>query len=215
MHVVVVAALSIGLAVAISGALAMGVPATAAARPAAATPAASDSGSAVAVPAATGLPSGFSTKTILSGRPDRGGGPTQFAFAPDGRIFVARKTGIVNVWTKNGAGTYVQHIWADIRTEVNSYQSRGLIGMTLDPQYSSNHRVCTCSSPRSSIPATPTRPEPAGGEVITLASQAGNLDAADSSSRITLMTGFPSIATLHSVALRFAGRHALRRARRR
>ncbi len=144
-------------------------------------------------------PSGFAIQTVQSGLDaGPGGKPTQFAYAPDGRIFVARKTGILNVWD-NG----VQHIYADLRTEVNSYQSRGFIGMALDPNYAANGRVYLLFTQELDT-ANPDSPEPAGGELISLTHAAGDPDSADPASRITLMTGFDSQATLHSVAgLRF------------
>jgi glucose/arabinose dehydrogenase/PKD repeat protein len=145
-------------------------------------------------------PTGFSISTVLSGLANGpGGNPTQFAYAPDGRIFVARKTGVVNVW-QNG----VQHTYVDLRTEVNSYQSRGLIGMTLDPNFATNGRVYLLFTKELDT-ANPDSPEPAGGDLISLTNVAGQPNVANLSSRVTLMTGYNSYATLHSVAsLRFA-----------
>jgi len=61
--------------------------------------------------------------------------PTTFAFAPDGRIFIAEKAGRVKVW-KDGV-LYAQPL-IDIRDEVNSFVDRGLIGMALDPNFAEN-----------------------------------------------------------------------------
>src|SRR6185503_2208698 len=78
-------------------------------------------------PAGADPPPGFATVLVqgnlLAGP---GGGPTSFAYAPDGRIFVGRKTGVVDVWDHG-----VEHTFLDIRDEVNSVQSRGLVGMVL------------------------------------------------------------------------------------
>src|SRR5262249_3448013 len=41
---------------------------------------------------------------------------------------------------------------------------------------------------------------PAGGEVISIKGKASDPDTADPASRVTLLTGFPSVSRLHSVA---------------
>src|SRR6202042_3132790 len=90
-----------------------------------------------------------------------------------------------------------------IRDEVNSYQSRGFIGLALDPNFASNGRVYLLFT-QELDPSNPDSPEPAGGELISLTNRRGNPDVADPTSRLTLMTGFNLFATLHSVAgLRF------------
>ena len=144
-------------------------------------------------------PAGFSVSTVLSNLgAGPGGNPTSFAYAPDGRIFVARKTGVLNVWD-NG----VQHVYVDLRNVVNSYQSRGLIGLALDPNFASNGRVYLLFT-QELDPGNPDSPEPAGGQLISITNVAGQPDVGDLSSEVVLMTGFNSFATLHSVAgLRF------------
>jgi glucose/arabinose dehydrogenase len=144
-------------------------------------------------------PAGFSVSTVLSNLGQGpGGNPTSFAYAPDGRIFVARKTGVLNVWDHG-----VQHTYADLRDSVNSYQSRGMIGLALDPQFASNGRVYLLFT-QELDPGNPDSPEPAGGQLISMTNVAGQPDVGNLASRVTLMTGFNSFATLHSVAgLRF------------
>src|SRR4051794_11940896 len=88
-------------------------------------------------PAAADPPGGFATVKVLGNLgAGQGGNPTSFAYAPDGRIFIGRKAGVVNVWD---GGT--QHTFLDLRDEVNSVQSRGLVGLTLDPGFPTNGRV--------------------------------------------------------------------------
>jgi glucose/arabinose dehydrogenase len=61
--------------------------------------------------------------------------PTVVRFAPDGRVFVAEKRGRIMVAASLGDPLlYV----LDIRTRVNSYWDRGLLGMVLDPDFESN-----------------------------------------------------------------------------
>jgi glucose/arabinose dehydrogenase len=144
-------------------------------------------------------PAGFSVSTVLSNlNAGLGGKVTAFAYAPDGRIFIARKTGVLDVWDHG-----VMSVYVDLRDEVNSYQSRGLIGLALDPDFASNGRVYLLYT-QELDPSNPDSPEPAGGQLISLTNLPGQPDVADPASRVTLLTGFNSEATEHSVAgLRF------------
>jgi len=81
--------------------------------------------------AALEVPPGFRVETIAANLEL----PTTFAFAPDGRIFIAEKTGRVKVW-KDGV-LYARPL-IDLRDEVNSFVDRGLIGMALDPNFTRN-----------------------------------------------------------------------------
>lgn len=80
---------------------------------------------------APAAPAGFSVQTVASGF----NLPTAFAITPDGRMFVAEKSGVVRVW-KDGAILPAPLI--DISAIVNDYWDRGLLGMTLDPSFASN-----------------------------------------------------------------------------
>ena len=86
---------------------------------------------------------------------------------------MARKTGILNVWDHG-----VQHIYADLRSEVNSYQSRGFIGLALDPHFATTDRVYLLFT-QDLTPGNPDSPAPAGGQLISLKSKAGQPDVAD------------------------------------
>ena len=85
----------------------------------------------IPVTASAALPAGFETETLATGMVL----PTAMAFAPDGRIFIAQKGGIIRVW-KNGALLAQPLITL---TDVNSYGDRGLIGIAVDPNFSINH----------------------------------------------------------------------------
>jgi glucose/arabinose dehydrogenase len=86
---------------------------------------------AAARPAQLTLPDGFRLDTITSNLSL----PTAFAFVPDGRIFIAEKSGRVKVW-KDGQ-LYAQPL-IDIRDEVNDFVDRGLLGMAVDPDFVRN-----------------------------------------------------------------------------
>jgi glucose/arabinose dehydrogenase len=78
---------------------------------------------------------GFQEEVALSGLEL----PTAFAFAPDGRVFVAEKRGVIRVFDSLNDATPAT--FADLRTEVYSYSDRGLLGMALDPAFPSRPYV--------------------------------------------------------------------------
>jgi len=61
--------------------------------------------------------------------------PTGFAFLPDGRLMVIEKDGRVRLVTN---GTINPTPVLDIRSNVNSYWDRGLLGIAVDPNFASN-----------------------------------------------------------------------------
>ena len=77
------------------------------------------------------LPAGFTETTVWSGL----GNPTALRFAPDGRVFVASKSGIINVFDDLGDTTPTQ--FADLRSRVHDFWDRGLLGLALDPGFTS------------------------------------------------------------------------------
>jgi glucose/arabinose dehydrogenase len=87
----------------------------------------------VAAPTAAGaaadVPSGFSDTVVIAGLTL----PTDVAFAADGRVFVAEKSGLVKVFDSLSDTTPT--VFADLRTQVHNFLDRGLLGLTLDPQF--------------------------------------------------------------------------------
>ena len=69
----------------------------------------------VAPALAGALPPGFTESTVWSNL----GEPTALRFAPDGRVFVASKSGIINVFDSVDDPTPTQ--FADLRTRVHDY----------------------------------------------------------------------------------------------
>jgi len=61
--------------------------------------------------------------------------PTTFAFTPDGRLLVAEKRGVVRV-VQNGV-KLSEPMWS-AEDEVLNFGDRGLIGLTLDPDFAVN-----------------------------------------------------------------------------
>jgi len=88
----------------------------------------------IAAPAAVAatLPAGFTEDTLFSGLT----APTVVRFAPDGRVFVAEKAGLVKVF--DGPGDSTPSVVADLRTNVHDPIERGLLGLALDPGFPAN-----------------------------------------------------------------------------
>jgi glucose/arabinose dehydrogenase len=59
--------------------------------------------------------------------------PASIAFAPDGRIFVAQLDGVIKVF--DGLDDTSASVYADLSQKVAFHNDRGLLGMTLDPQF--------------------------------------------------------------------------------
>jgi glucose/arabinose dehydrogenase len=78
----------------------------------------------------TGTP-GFQESVIFQGLQS----PTAFQFAPDGRVFVAEKSGLILVYQSMTDSSPT--VFADLRTNVDNFSNRGLLAMTLDPNFPS------------------------------------------------------------------------------
>jgi glucose/arabinose dehydrogenase len=78
---------------------------------------------------AQALPSGFQESVAFSGLTN----PTVVRFSPDGRVFIAEKSGLVKVFDSLADPTPT--VFADLRTNVHNFWDRGLLGMALDPEF--------------------------------------------------------------------------------
>src|SRR2546430_13703809 len=81
------------------------------------------------------LPYGFQETAVFSGLTQ----PTAFKFAPDGRVFVAEKSGLIKVFDSLSDPTPT--VFADLRTNVYNFWDRGLLGLALDPNFPTNPYV--------------------------------------------------------------------------
>jgi hypothetical protein len=79
--------------------------------------------------AAVTLPSGFQETVAFSGLEF----PTAVRFAPDGRVFVAEQSGLIKVFDNLSDPTPT--LFADLSTNVYNNWDRGLLGLALDPQF--------------------------------------------------------------------------------
>ncbi|WP_344142048.1 PQQ-dependent sugar dehydrogenase, partial [Polymorphospora rubra] len=78
---------------------------------------------------AAGPPVGFTEQIVLSGLHL----PTKVVFAPDGRVFVAQKDGVIKVFDSLSDTTAT--VVADLRTNVYNYEDLGMIGMAVPPSF--------------------------------------------------------------------------------
>ncbi len=84
---------------------------------------------ATARPAEAALPDGFQESVVFSGLSN----PTAVRFSSDGRVFVAEKSGLIKVFDSLGDPTPV--VFADLNVNVYNFWDRGLLGMTLAPNF--------------------------------------------------------------------------------
>src|ERR1041384_8247603 len=101
------------------------------------------------------LPSGFVQQTVFTGLLQ----PTAVRFAPDGRVFVAEKTGVIKVFANLTATTPT--VFADLSANVYSGGESGLLGMTLDPNFPTMPYVYVFYTYNGAIGGSPTACAPA------------------------------------------------------
>lgn len=144
----------------------------------------------VASRAAAGPPPGFELRTVVSGLTQ----PTSFAQAPDGRMFIAEDPGIVRVWDR---GTL--SVFADLRSQVNAYSDRGLLGIALDPAFASNRWVYLVHTVESA-PSTPDRLVPTTNRLIRIrAASELTRNVADPLSQQTILGDLPQEGPWHAI----------------
>ena len=80
--------------------------------------------------AAAVLPSGFGETVLSSGET----APAAVDWAPDGRMFVAHRSGLVIVHETDGTSSTI----LDIEDEVNNYFDHGLLGLSVDRDFATN-----------------------------------------------------------------------------
>ena len=79
--------------------------------------------------AGAAVPAGFTDTAVISGLAS----PTNAVFAPDGRVFVSEKSGLVKTFDSLADTTATTT--ADLRTQTQDFWDRGLLGLALDPAY--------------------------------------------------------------------------------
>jgi glucose/arabinose dehydrogenase len=86
-----------------------------------------------ALPAAADVPAGFTERRVVGGLTSA----TDMAFAPNGRLFVTLKGGMLQYPRRNGTLATV----LDFSRKVDDLGERGLLGIAVDPRFRSNRRL--------------------------------------------------------------------------
>jgi glucose/arabinose dehydrogenase/PKD repeat protein len=97
------------------------------------------------------LQPGFTESVVFSGLTE----PTDVAFAPDGRVFVSEKSGLIKVFPN--LSTPTPTIAADLRTQVYNFWDRGLLSIVLDPQFPTRPYMYALYTLDAEIGGTPPR----------------------------------------------------------
>jgi glucose/arabinose dehydrogenase/PKD repeat protein len=103
------------------------------------------------------LPSGFQEQIVFSGLSS----PVDLEFAPDGRVFVAEKGGRIKVF--DDLADTSPAVFADLSANVHNQWDRGLLGMTLAPDFPANPYVYVLYT----YDAPPGRTAPVWNDVCT------------------------------------------------
>ena len=101
--------------------------------------------------AAGALPSGFSETVVFTSLTQ----PTAVRFSPDGRVFVAEKSGLIKVF--DGLTDTTPTVFADLSTNVYNFWDRGLLGLALDPGFPSRPYVYVLYAHDAAIGGTAPR----------------------------------------------------------
>jgi glucose/arabinose dehydrogenase len=109
------------------------------------------------------VPSGFTDALVVGALT----APTAFAFAPDGRIFIAEQAGRLRV-VKNGALLDTPFL----TVSVNASGERGLLGVAFDPAFSLNHYVYVYYTATSPVVHNRLSRFTANGDVAVAGSEA-------------------------------------------
>jgi glucose/arabinose dehydrogenase len=140
---------------------------------------------------------GFAAQTIATVAPFEADG---IRFAPDGRMFIVQKNGIVRVF-KNGSLLPTPFI--DLSAQVNTADDRGLIGFTLDPGFAENGYVYLGFVYESQGDSNSS--DPRTSRLIRVTADPADPDVALPSSQLIILDGIPATGTSHTLdTLRFA-----------
>ncbi len=137
--------------------------------------------------------------------------PVAMAFAPDGRLFIAERAGVVKVIQGGSVVSSFIDLSDEVNYDPNTNNDRGLLGLALDPHFLSNRLVYLLYAVDPVL-----GPPDSAGDVATFCrltryagTEASSGNIADAATRsvligVTPQTGFPQCWRSHSTgALRF------------
>ncbi len=140
------------------------------------------------------LPPGFQDEIAIANVQQ----PTSFRFAPDGRVFVASKPGLI--WVYENLQDTSPELFADLRTQVYDTGDRGLLSIALDPEFESGRPYVYALYTYDHILGDPN-PAPKWGSPEHTGDACPNLNGGDAclvSGRLVRLTAEGSHAAPHA-----------------
>ncbi len=140
---------------------------------------------------------GFVSETIATLPPFT---PVGLAFAPDGRIFVWQKSGIVRIIKD---GVLLPAPFLDIESQVNQYGDRGLLGLAIDPNLSTTGHVYLLYTHETGPDSNDSGPK--SSRLTRVTADPADPDRALAGSEVVILDNLPSDDSSHSIGtVRFA-----------
>src|SRR5437867_2626769 len=141
---------------------------------------------------AIAVPPDFDEQIIVQGL-DR---PTAFAYAPDGRLFIAEKAGRIRVVTADGDLLPTPFVTVPVNTD----NDRGLVGIAIDPEFLDNHYVYLAYTTN----LVPSSPRNRYSRIHRITRMTANGNVAVPGSEVILVDDVPSDIDSHNGgAMRF------------
>ena len=144
--------------------------------------------------AAVALPGGFQQKVVFSGLTN----PANVQFSPDGRVFVAEKSGVIKMFDSLTDTTPVGY--ADLRAQVYNFWDHGLLGLALAPDFPTDPKIYVAYTYNGVIGGPPGRWPSPNGTDDQCADPTG--DGCEVSARIAVLTPTGPAGTAPGVAER-------------
>jgi glucose/arabinose dehydrogenase len=135
-------------------------------------------------------PNGFELHTIVRGLDE----PTGFVVAPDGRIYISQKKGIVRVFDHGKLLDFL-----NLRKQVSEYDERGLDSIALDPAFATNRKIYLLYT-ADLRPDDPDQLHPGSGTLVSVRVSKANPDVPERGSVRTILTGDTVLGPWHAAA---------------
>src|SRR5206468_2540443 len=127
-------------------------------------------------------------------------GPVGLAWAPDARMFIWTKNGIVRIF-KNG--TLLATPFLDFSSKVNTYNDNGMLGFAFDPDFSNNGYIYLTYIYEPG--GNPNDSSPKVGRLVRVTASTANPDIMLSGSETIILNNFPTDFGTHVLGtIRFA-----------
>src|SRR5262245_61998296 len=134
---------------------------------------------------------GFFAETVTTLPPFT---PVGVAFAPDGRLFIWQKSGVVRI-VKNG--TLLPTPFINISAKVNQYGDRGLLGLAVDPNFTANGYIYLLYVLETG--GDPNSPADRTSQLTRVTADPANPDTALIGSEAVILGGIPMNSSSHAI----------------